>query len=292
MANHILDDVVVKSPSVKWDDIVGLSVAKQALREIVILPTLRPELFTGLRSPARGVLLFGPPGTGKTMLAKAVAHESKATFFAISASSLTSKYVGEGEKMVRTLFALAREMQPSVIFIDEIDSILTERTENEHEASRRLKTEFLLQFDGLGSSSEDRLLVLGATNRPAELDEAALRRLVKRIYIPLPEDVTRKTLLEHLIGSHKTQLSIRDIEWIVKSTEGYSGSDITALAREASLGPIRELGERIITTSIQDIRPIQLIDFKNALGTIRRSVGADSIQAYDAWNHKYGTAGC
>ncbi|KAI9340445.1 P-loop containing nucleoside triphosphate hydrolase protein [Zopfochytrium polystomum] len=291
MANRILNEVVVNGPSISWDDIVGLDAAKQALREIVVLPSLRPELFTGLRAPARGVLLFGPPGTGKTMLAKAVAHESKATFFSISASSLTSKYVGEGEKMVRTLFALARRLQPSVIFIDEIDSILTERSESEHEASRRLKTEFLLQFDGVTSSSEDRLLVMGATNRPQELDEAALRRLVKRIFIPLPEPNTRAALIKQLLRGHKHSLSASDISRVTKACEGYSGSDIAALAREASLGPIRSLGDRLLTTPADQIRPISADDFLRAATTIRPSVSPASLQVYEQWNSEYGTAG-
>ncbi|KND03262.1 uncharacterized protein SPPG_02313 [Spizellomyces punctatus DAOM BR117] len=291
MANRILNEIVIDKPSVTWEDIVGLEGAKTALREIVILPTLRPELFTGLRAPARGVLLFGPPGTGKTMLAKAVAHESQATFFSISASSLTSKFVGEGEKMVRSLFAMARQLQPAVIFIDEIDSIMTERSESEHEASRRLKTEFLLQFDGLGSSSDDRLLVLAATNRPQELDEAALRRLVKRIYIPLPEAATRAALIGALIQGHKHELSKTDLNRLVASTEGYSGSDITALAREASLGPIRELGDRLMSTSADAIRPINLRDFAAALNIIRPSVSHGSLKQYDTWNRSYGTYG-
>ncbi|XP_073287752.1 uncharacterized protein, partial [Primulina huaijiensis] len=175
--------IVEQGPSVKWEDIAGLQMAKQALLEMVILPTKRRDLFTGLRKPAKGLLLFGPPGTGKTLLAKAVASESEATFFNVSASSLTSKWVGEGEKLVRTLFLVAISRQPSVIFIDEIDSIMSSRTANENEASRRLKSEFLIQFDGVTSSSDDLVTVIGATNKPQELDDAVLRRLVKRIYI-------------------------------------------------------------------------------------------------------------
>nr|KAJ3416204.1 hypothetical protein HK105_001311 [Polyrhizophydium stewartii] len=291
MSDQILSEVLVDKPKISWDDIVGLDAAKQALREIVVLPNLRPELFTGLRAPARGVLLFGPPGTGKTMLAKAVAKESQATFFSITASTLTSKYFGEGEKMVRSLFELARQAQPAIIFIDEIDSILTERTESEHEASRRLKTEFLLQFDGINSQQDDRILVLAATNRPQELDEAALRRLVKRIYIPLPEPATRAALLHHLLKNHKNAVSDGDMQKLVTATAGYSGSDLTALAREASLGPIRELGESLITTASEDIRGITVADFSHALRVIRPSVSPSSIQAFEEWNRERGTAG-
>uniref|UniRef100_A0A2P2M162 microtubule-severing ATPase n=1 Tax=Rhizophora mucronata TaxID=61149 RepID=A0A2P2M162_RHIMU len=152
--------IVDRSPSVKWDDVAGLEKAKQSLMEMVILPTKRRDLFTGLRRPARGLLLFGPPGNGKTMLAKAVASESEATFFNVSASSLTSKWVGEAEKLVRTLFMVAVSRQPSVIFIDEIDSIMSTRLANENDSSRRLKSEFLIQFDGVTSNANDLVIVI------------------------------------------------------------------------------------------------------------------------------------
>jgi SpoVK/Ycf46/Vps4 family AAA+-type ATPase len=147
---------------------------------------LRPDIFTGLRAPPKGVLLFGPPGTGKTMIGRAIASEAHATFFSISASSITSKWVGESEKLVKTLFAIARVKQPSVIFIDEIDSILCSRKEGEHESSRRIKTEFLIELDGTRTNGDEKILIIGATNLPEELDDAVRRRFVKRLYIPLP----------------------------------------------------------------------------------------------------------
>jgi SpoVK/Ycf46/Vps4 family AAA+-type ATPase len=160
------------------------------MKETIILPTIRPDIFKGLLEPSKGILLYGPPGTGKTMLAKAIATECKSTFFNCSASTLTSKWMGEGEKMMKGIFTLAAEKAPSVIFMDEIDSIMGARGGNEHEASRRLKTEFLVAFDGLGST-KDNLLVLAATNRPQDLDEAALRRFTRRIYMPLPDKIAR-----------------------------------------------------------------------------------------------------
>ena len=149
-------EMVDTSPGVAFDDISGLEGVKAILHEITVAPSLNPALFTGLRAPAKGVLFFGPPGNGKTLLAKAVATECKAHFISISASSITSKYVGESEKHIRSLFSLARKLQPCIIFIDEIDSMLTSRRANENDAARRLKTEFLVQMDGVGTGKEER----------------------------------------------------------------------------------------------------------------------------------------
>ncbi|BFZ07348.1 hypothetical protein BsWGS_10387 [Bradybaena similaris] len=289
LADVILGEIVDQGQDVTFNEIAGQETAKQALQEIVILPALRPELFTGLRAPARGLLLFGPPGNGKTLLAKAVANESKSVFFNISASSLTSKWVGEGEKLVRTLFAAARQLQPSIIFIDEIDSLLCERREGEHDASRRLKTEFLVQFDGVCSSAEDRILVMGATNRPQELDDAVLRRFPKRVYVTMPDVKTRRMMLSHLLSKQSCQLSPKELEILAKQTEGYSGSDLNALAKDAALGPIRELSiSEVKAMDANRVRPITINDFRESLKKIRRSVPLDTISRYEEWNREYG----
>ncbi|XP_040848966.1 spastin isoform X3 [Ochotona curzoniae] len=289
LANLIMNEIVDNGTAVKFDDIAGQELAKQALQEIVILPSLRPELFTGLRAPARGLLLFGPPGNGKTMLAKAVAAESNATFFNISAASLTSKYVGEGEKLVRALFAVARELQPSIIFIDEVDSLLCERREGEHDASRRLKTEFLIEFDGVQSAGDDRVLVMGATNRPQELDEAVLRRFIKRVYVSLPNEETRLLLLKNLLCKQGSPLSQKELAQLARMTDGYSGSDLTALAKDAALGPIRELKpEQVKNMSASEMRNIRLSDFTESLKKIKRSVSPQTLEAYIRWNKDFG----
>lgn len=234
-AKQILNDIVVRGDEVHWEDIAGLEGAKKALKEAVVYPFLRPDLFSGLREPARGMLLFGPPGTGKTMLARAVATESKSTFFSISASSLTSKWHGESEKLVRALFGLAKALAPSIIFVDEIDSLLSARSSgSEHEASRRSKTEFLVQWSDLQRAAAgreqtsrekkegdaSRVLVLAATNMPWDIDEAARRRFVRRQYIPLPEHHVREQQLRRLISHQHHELSDADIQVLVQVTEG------------------------------------------------------------------------
>ncbi|KAG0460658.1 hypothetical protein HPP92_020553 [Vanilla planifolia] len=279
--------IVDKSPAVKWDDVAGLEKAKQTLLEMVILPTKRRDLFTGLRKPPRGLLLFGPPGNGKTMLAKAVASESDATFFNVSASSLTSKWVGEAEKLVRTLFMVAISRQPSVIFMDEIDSLLSTRLTNENDASRRLKSEFLVQFDGVTSNQNDLVIIIGATNKPQELDDAVLRRL--RIYIPLPDRSVRRLLFKNRLKGQAFSLPDSDLERLVKETEGYSGSDLQALCEEAALVPIRELGSKILTIDANQVRPLRYGDFKIAMDVIRPSLQKGRWEELEQWNREFGS---
>ncbi|KXS94352.1 hypothetical protein AC578_3179 [Pseudocercospora eumusae] len=300
-AKQIFNEIVIQGDEVHWDDVAGLEIAKSALKETVVYPFLRPDLFMGLREPARGMLLFGPPGTGKTMLARAVATESKSVFFAISASSLTSKYLGESEKLVRALFVLAKELAPSIIFVDEIDSLLGSRGgSSEHEATRRIKTEFLIQWSDLqkaaaGRESSDgdasRVLVLAATNLPWAIDEAARRRFVRRQYIPLPEDWVREKQLRTLLAAQNHSLKDRELQHLVALTDGFSGSDITALAKDAAMGPLRSLGERLLHMKPEDIRPIGLQDFEASLANIRPSVSKAGLKEFEAWAGEFGERG-
>lgn len=227
---------------VHWDDIAGLENAKNAIKEAVILPQMFPQLFVGKRQPWKGILLYGPPGTGKSFLARAVATESNSTFFSISSSDLVSKWQGESEKLVRNLFEVARSKSPSVIFIDEIDSICGTRGEgNENDSGRRIKTEMLVQMQGVGKDNSN-VLVLAATNTPWSIDMAIRRRFEKRIYIPLPEADARKELF-FLHGGQEIQMLFESnpsiSNQLVDSTQGFSGSDISIVVREALMGPIR-----------------------------------------------------
>jgi SpoVK/Ycf46/Vps4 family AAA+-type ATPase len=240
----IKSEVIEVQKKVTWEDIAGLEEAKTKLEEAVVIPLLRPDLFTGIRAAPKGILLFGPPGTGKTLIGRCIASQSNATFFSISASSLTSKWIGQGEKLVKALFTYARVMQPSVIFMDEIDSILMKRSENEHESSRRLKTEFLVQLDGAYKTDEsDRILIVAATNRPQELDEAVRRRFTQKLYIPLPCFEGRKSLVMNLMKHLKHSMTERDFDEVGEKTEGYSGADMQTLVKEASMEVIREISK-------------------------------------------------
>ena len=280
-----------KTLTISWADISGLAEPKQALQEAAILPLLRPDLYTGLRAAPRGILLYGPPGTGKTMLVKAVAHESECILFTCSASSMTSKWVGEGEKLVRTLFRMAADVAPSIVFLDEIDALLSKRKSDnsEQESSRRFKTEFMVQMDGIaagGGDSQNKTLLIGCTNCPWDIDDAIMRRFQRRIYVPLPDRSARHTLWKKLLAKSKgsVKVSTKDIDRLVKLSQGFSGSDIASIANEAAFGPLREFGiEAIKDVSVDDIRPIQMKDFERAAENTKKSVSSGLVKRYSEW---------
>ncbi|ESL09064.1 hypothetical protein TRSC58_03223 [Trypanosoma rangeli SC58] len=287
--------------SVSWDDIAGLEEAKGLLEEAVVYPVLMPEYFQGIRRPWKGVLLYGPPGTGKTMLAKAVASECTTTFFNISPATLTSKWRGDSEKLIRVLFEMARHYSPSTIFIDEIDSLCGQRGDSsEHEASRRAKGTLLAQMDGVGVDPKKIVMVLGATNHPWTIDEAMRRRLEKRIYIPLPDLDDRMELFR--INTKSLSLS-PDVDFVhlSKMLEGrhYSCADITNLVRDAAMMTMRRLMEEMDKSELKrraaEIsklvaeQPITMKDFLGAVKNVPSSVNAEQIKKFESWKKEFET---
>lgn len=233
--------IVIEKPDVKWSDVAGLDGAKEALQEAVILPIRFPRMFQGKRQPWRGILLYGPPGTGKSYLAKAVATEANSsTFISVSSSDLVSKWQGQSERLVKALFEIARAKKPCIIFVDEVDSLCSSRNEQESESSRRIKTEFLVQMQGVGNNN-DGILVLGATNTPWMLDSAIRRRFERRIYISLPELQARASMFRLHIGNTPNSLTDDDIRTLGERSEGYSGADIGVMVRDALMAPVRKV---------------------------------------------------
>jgi len=297
LADQIRQDIILKDLNVTWDDIAELGDAKSLLQEAVVLPMIIPECFNGLRKPWGGVLLYGPPGTGKTMLAKAVSSQARSTFFNVSASSVVSKFHGESEKMIRTLFEMARHFAPSVIFMDEIDSITGRRgSSTEHEASRRLKSELLSQMDGINSDEKKQVLVLATTNRPWDLDPAIIRRLEKRIYVPLPDLEARKVCFEIFLKDLDENREL-DYDALAQKSEGYSGADIKVLCRDASMIPMRRALEGKGVDEILEMKQngelhqfnISQEDFSEAFKKVRPSVAQDDFSKYQSWSSEFGS---
>jgi len=292
-------DIVQKDPNIHWDDIADLNEAKRLLEEAVVLPMLMPDFFKGIRRPWRGVLMVGPPGTGKTMLAKAVATECGTTFFNVSSSTLTSKYRGESEKLVRILFEMARFYAPSTIFIDEIDSLCSRRgSESEHEASRRVKSELLVQMDGMASITEEPgkvVMVLAATNFPWDIDEALRRRLEKRIYIPLPTEEGREALLKINLKEVKVAEDV-ELNFIAKKLGGYSGADITNVCRDASMMSMRRKIAGLRPSEIRNLDrdeldlPVTKRDFIEAISKCNKSVSKEDLDKYEKWMEEFGSS--
>ena len=291
-------DIVQKDPNIHWDDIADLAEAKRLLEEAVVLPMWMPDFFKGIRRPWRGVLMVGPPGTGKTMLAKAVATECGTTFFNVSSSTLTSKYRGESEKLVRLLFEMARFYAPSTIFIDEIDSLCSRRgSESEHEASRRVKSELLVQMDGMSSITDEPgkvVMVLAATNFPWDIDEALRRRLEKRIYIPLPTLEGREALLAINLKEVKTVEDL-DLKSVARRLDGYSGADITNVCRDASMMSMRRKIAGLKPMEIKNLNqdeldmPVSKQDFMEAVQKCNKSVSKEDLEKYEKWMEEFGS---
>ncbi|CAK90855.1 unnamed protein product (macronuclear) [Paramecium tetraurelia] len=277
---QIIETSMIRKIDVGFEDIIGLEHIKNQLEETIILPNLRPDIYTGIRAPPKGILFYGPPGNGKTLLAKAVANQIKCCFFNISASTLVQKHLGEGEKLMRALFDVAFQLQPSVIFVDEIDSILSKRSQNEHEASRRLKTEFLISFDGIQSSDQDRVFLIAATNRPQDIDDAVLRRFTVKILIDQPELKVRVEMVKSLLSKVKNNLTEQQFQYVAEKLQGYSASDIKAVVKEACMRPLRTDRTLILSIHRQDIRAVSKEDFDFALEQVKPTLSQQQYEEY------------
>nr|CAB3475681.1 unnamed protein product [Digitaria exilis] len=302
---------------VSFEDIGALDDIKESLHELVMLPLRRPDLFKGgLLKPCRGILLFGPPGTGKTMLAKAIANEAQASFINVSMSTITSKWFGEDEKNVRALFTLAAKVSPTIIFVDEVDSMLGQRNRaGEHEAMRKIKNEFMTHWDGLLSRPDQRILVLAATNRPFDLDEAIIRRFERRIMVGLPSTESRELIMRRLLSKEKVDEGL-DFKELATMTEGYSGSDLKNLCTTAAYRPVRELIQKERKKELEKLkrekggipsdatkknekeepiilRPLNMADLKEAKNQVAASFAAEGaiMGELRQWNELYGEGG-
>ncbi|KAJ5163711.1 ATPase AAA-type core [Penicillium coprophilum] len=312
--------ILSDKPNVKWEDVAGLENAKEALKEAVILPIKFPHLFTGKRQPWKGILLYGPPGTGKSYLAKAVATEANSTFFSVSSSDLVSKWMGESERLVKQLFNMARENKPAIIFIDEVDALCGPRGEGESEASRRIKTELLVQMDGVGKDSKG-VLILGATNIPWQLDAAIRRRFQRRVHISLPGLNARIKMFMLAVGSTPCQMTQNDYRQLAELSEGYSGSDISIAVQDALMQPIRKIqgathykkvlvdgAEKVTPCSPGDAGavemswldidadqllepPLVLKDFIKAVKNSRPTVSGEDLTRNAEWTQEFGSEG-
>lgn len=298
---------------VTYDMIGGLSQVKELLRQSITYPLRFPHLYSeGIaREAVKGVLLFGPPGTGKTLLAKALASEGGASFLSIDASSIENKWLGESEKNAKAVFTLARRLAPCVIFIDEVDSLLSSREgtsdDSAHGTLTSVKTTMMSEWDGLnsgtngvGEAGSDRVVVIGSTNRPFDLDEAVLRRFPRRILVDLPDLQTRKEILEVTLAENRLDPAV-NLTSIAERLEGYTGSDIKEVCREAVVRISHEQARLLdqgftdsredhTKGSLQRLRPVTTEDFEDALTKLKRSVsekGRELARVWE-WNDEYG----
>lgn len=266
--------------TVSWKNIAGLDSMIQEIRETVILPIQQKDLFADsqLTTAPKGVLLHGPPGCGKTLIAKATAKEAKTRFINLDLSILTDKWYGESQKLASAVFTLAVKLQPCIIFIDEIDSFLRSRNTTDHEATAMMKAQFMSLWDGLITDPSCTVIVMGATNRPQDLDKAILRRMPASFHIPMPNITQRKHILALTLANEPVANDV-DIDLLARKTEGFSGSDLRELCRNGSVYRVRDYiknrGEDSIDSSEDEfhdtLRPITMEDLEMSVTKMRES---------------------
>lgn len=282
----IKDMIVSEKPEIKWDDIGGLEKIKDEIKESLVLPLVGDK--PAYVESSKNILLYGPPGTGKTMIAKACSNMIDAPFFEVKASTLLSKYYGESEKIVSRLFSEAQEKQPSIIFIDEIDSIILSRNRDINEGTRRVIGELLTEIDGF-STDNNKVIIIAATNRPWDLDEALLSRFHKEIYIPLPDEKSREKIFE--LNLEGAELDGVTEEALSRKSDGFSGREISSICREAIMNMVREMNEGLHDINPKMLeryslkeRPLKKSDFQKAMSNTKKVANSETIKKYEEWN--------
>jgi SpoVK/Ycf46/Vps4 family AAA+-type ATPase len=293
--NDFEELVMKEKPDISWDEVIGLDDAKNALRESIVYPTKRPDLFP-LGWP-KGMLLYGPPGTGKTMLAAATANEMDGYFINVDAASMMSKWLGEAEKNVSKLFHMARsyaekEGKPVILFVDEVDSLLGSRN-SEVGGEVRTKNQFLTEMDGVNGKGKNLMLyVIGATNKPWSLDWPFLRRFQKRIYVSLPTQEAREKLFEQYTAPLKKDLRV-NISELARLFDGYSASDIKDVCQAAQIKAVHEIfnapdyHEPVEGETPKQPRELTTSDFKEIMSRRKPSVSLEMIRAYHKWSEEF-----
>ncbi|KAM8933929.1 fidgetin [Pelodytes ibericus] len=290
---HLIDlvtnEIVNQGHPVDWDEIAGLDLIKAFIKEEVLWPVIRSDAFSGLTALPRSILLFGPRGTGKTLLGRCIASQLGATFLKICGSNLVTKWITEGEKIVHASFLVARCRQPSVIFVSDIDLLLSSQVSEEHSPISRIRTEFLMQIDTVLSSAEDQIVVICATSKPEEIDESLRRYFMKRLLIPLPDSTARHQIIIQLLSQHNYCLNDKEVALLVQHTEGFSGLDVARLCQEAVVGPLHAMAPSDLSAMLpSQLRPVTYQDFENVFCKIQPSISQKELDTYIEWNKMFG----
>ncbi|XP_043988341.1 fidgetin isoform X2 [Gambusia affinis] len=281
-------EILQQGSPVDWTDIAGLDMAKSTIKEEILWPILRPDMFSGLSTLPRSLLLFGPQGTGKSLLARCMASQLGAAFLRLSGSALVTKWLGEGGKIIQASFLVARCRQPAVVLISDVDMLLSGQLTEESPVNH-LKAELLIQLDGILTSAEDHVLVVCSTSKPEEIPETLRRYFTKRLLIPLPDGTARHQIISQLLSQHNYCLSDKEISLLVQRTEGFSGLDVVQLCQEAVVGSLHGIpGADLPNIHPSQMRPVTYQDFENVFCKFQPSISQKELDVYTEWNKMFG----